>query len=204
MGGPGSGRRGNRPVLERAVRIDVAEFGRRGAFDGVGFGSFEWTNVEDLRFEFTTSPSGIVVTSPVAVTLPVVARTTATGGEYHLWRCPHCHAARKHVYVALGSDTLACRACLGLTYRRSNMSGTRVRLSAWRRNRARRRLEAVDDAADAPKARRGRRREAARVAWRHELADAEATLQEHVNADYRRFHRRLESSVLWAETRGRR
>lgn len=187
-------------MLERAVRIDVAEFSRRGAFDGVGFGSFEWTKIEDLRFEFTTSPSGIVVTRPVAVTLRVVPRTTATGGEYHLWCCPHCHAAR-HVYVALGSDTLACRTCLGLTYRRSNMSGTRVRLSAWRRNQARRRLEALDAATSAPNARRGRRREAARATWRHELADAEAALREHVNADYRRFHRRLENSVLWAEMR---
>lgn len=186
-------------MLERAVRIDVAEFSRRGAFDGVGFGSFEWTNVEGLRFKFTTSSSGIVVTSPVAVTVPVIIRTTTTGGEYHLWRCPHCHAARKHIYVALGSDTLACRACLGLTYRRSNMSGTRVRLSAWRRNRASRRLEALDAAANAPEARRGRCREAERTTWRHELADAEVTLQAHVNADYRRFQRRVENSVLWRE-----
>lgn len=202
MGGFGSGPRGARPILERAVALDVAVFDREGAFTGSGYGSFMWPEIDDLVFEFETSSEGLCVTSPVVVNLAVTLRRTSTGGQYRLWICPQCGVVRKQVFVALGSDTFACRVCLGLTYRRSNLSGTGLRLAAWQRNRASRRLGELDTAAGAVGARCGRRREEDRRTWRQELATAESGLSEHVQAYYRKFHDRLSKSQLWEERVG--
>lgn len=174
MGGFGSGRKGSRKTVESCFEVGVEQLRSAGALEPEAEGVLTWRSHKTPILEFEVSPRGVEVTQPFEELIALVECETPSGGQFWRLRCPQCDGEAWKLYLRPRAyDALGCRKCWNLTYRRSNLSGSPVRLGNWRVGRLQRKLRRLREAADAPGSRHSRKRQRRIAELQRELAEEE-------------------------------
>jgi hypothetical protein len=141
MGGYGSGRRGYRPLVEDALKLDAYRLQRDGTLSsrgtGMRFGSLIWTNTitgkrhasisytvnygeGSIKLHYTNTVCGEEHSVNDLIWLRL-QRTNFEGLRF-LFQCPRCFRRVAKLYLPSGGVYFRCRRCYNLTYRSSNES----------------------------------------------------------------------------------
>jgi hypothetical protein len=197
MGGLGSGRNPETFTVERTPELDVALLDNGGALDEPGRGgNFTWQSRPVGVFEFRFMGDALMITEPFEQGIPIIMRETPSGtAEFPLFCCPSCSRPRRKLYLKpLTWDTLSCRDCLNLVYKRSRISGSPRRVGAYKVAKLKRQLQAEEAAAAAENARHSEKRA-------QRIEELEAELEQEEAAQRKRMWRVVED--LHADLRNR-
>ena len=141
MGGSGSGRHGNRPIVEYGLKLDSYMLQRQGFLSTRGYGFVDrplsWKNSRTGKCTFSIGlgvnyENGQMTLDyrctaqgkdhQVKESFSLYRQKTSFGGSRFLFVCRGCERRTAKLYLPSGGIYFRCRRCYNLTYLSSNDS----------------------------------------------------------------------------------
>ena len=129
MGGQGSGgwNRKYDSTTDDAIKLDIADLKKAGLCASPSTRKLTWSANGMLKLDLKVRREGSTISINDATyrgdlrfddyrqKIELLERTTKKGGSFHLFKCPYCYKARRHLY--LSEFFFICRTCAKLTYK---------------------------------------------------------------------------------------
>ncbi len=191
MGGIGSGRLAQRPLLETTLELNIAQLNEAGALEDGTKGAFEWRSISGLSVDFVVRGDQLHLDDFNTV-VQLRQQETPTNGRYSIFGCPECANGVWSLYLRpYYRDAIACRTCWNLTYKRCNASGSPLRLAVRQKKKIEGELSKLKRAEEAHDARFSSKRDARMNQLERELDHARAELHARTNDAIDALHRRF-------------